>query len=231
MRNLAPNRGPDQNRMAPENNEGVAYLMALKRSESPAAATPAPEPALEHIASDVTNAGTNAQAQYGGAEKRRSPRYKCEGSVQMRELSCDVHTWATFTDVSMHGCYVEAQATYPVGADLHMKMEVNGFRVETQGKVRVSYPYLGMGIAFVDMTEENRARLKEMLASIMRPHVIVGPGMASTVPALPLEAAPAVSNAAAAIEALIDFFRDRQMLTREDFLRIVKKSQGPAVNV
>lgn len=178
------------------------------------------------------NAGANLQPQQGGAEKRRSPRFKCEGSVQMRELSCDVHTWATFTDVSMHGCYVEAQATYPVGADLHLKMEVNGFKVETQGKVRVSYPYLGMGIAFVDMSEENRARLKEMLASIVRPHMIVGPGVASAIPALtPLQAAPAVSNAGAAMEALTDFFRDRQMLTREDFLRIVKKSQGLAVNV
>ena len=33
----------------------------------------------------------------------------------MREEGCDVRTWATFTDVSLHGCYVEAQATYPVG--------------------------------------------------------------------------------------------------------------------
>ena len=29
-----------------------------------------------------------------------------------------------------------------------MKLEVNGIRVETMGKVRISYPYLGMGIAF-----------------------------------------------------------------------------------
>lgn len=218
--------------MAPENNEGVAYLIALKRSEGPEASTATQESVPEPAPSSPTTAGANLQPQYGGAEKRRSPRYKCEGSVQMRELSCDVHTWATFTDVSMHGCYVEAQATYPVGADLHMKMEVNGFKVETQGKVRVSYPYLGMGIAFVDMSEENRARLKEMLASIMRPHVIVGPGIASTIPALTaLEAAPAVPNAGAAIEALIDFFRDRQMLTREDFLRILKTSQSPAVKV
>jgi len=224
----APLATPDRDHMAQESNEGIAYLMALKRSEGPeaaAAAAPAREGSHAAAAPAPANAGSSAP-QYEGSEKRRSPRYKCEGSVQMSELNCDVHTWATFTDVSLHGCYVEAQATYPVGSELHMKMEVNGFKVETNGKVRVCYPYLGMGIAFVGMTEENRARLKEMLASIMRPHAIVGPGIASTLPAPTLEAMPAITNANAALEALVEFFRDRQMLTREDFLRIVKKSQA-----
>jgi hypothetical protein len=72
----------------------------------------------------------------------------------MRADGCDVHTWAAFTDVSLHGCYVEAQATYPAGAMLPMKLEANGVRLETKGSVRVSYPYLGMGIAF----EECRRR-------------------------------------------------------------------------
>jgi hypothetical protein len=66
----------------------------------------------------------------------------------MRELTCDAHTWETFTDISLHGCYVEAQATYPVGTVLQIKLEANGVKVEITGNVRVSYPYLGMGIAF-----------------------------------------------------------------------------------
>ena len=71
---------------------------------------------------------------FTGADKRRSPRYKCEGSAELREQGCDVRTWATFTDVSLHGCYVEAQATYPAGTMLHMKLEANGIRMEGTGK-------------------------------------------------------------------------------------------------
>ena len=92
-----------------------------------------------------------------GSKARRSgeaPRYKCEGSAELREEGCDVRTWATFSDISLHGCYVEAQATYPANTILHMKLEANGVRVETNGNVRVSYPYLGMGIAFLDTSEE-----------------------------------------------------------------------------
>jgi hypothetical protein len=69
----------------------------------------------------------------------------------LREEGCDVRTWSTFTDISLNGCYVEAQATYPAGTLLHMKLESNGIRVEIKGKVRISYPYLGMGIAFEDL--------------------------------------------------------------------------------
>jgi len=60
----------------------------------------------------------------------------------MRELTCDLQTWASFTDIS-----------------------------------------LGMGIAFVNMTDENEARLRDMLSTILRPSVIMGPGIDSSLPA------------------------------------------------
>lgn len=206
--------------MAEEINEGVAYLVALKQSTgSAAAASPAkekaPEPAVTPVSSEPK-----------GAEKRRSPRYKCEGSVQICENGCEVHTWASFTDVSLHGCYVEAQATYPVGTILQMKLEANGVRFETQGIVRVTYPYLGMGIAFADISDENVIRLKQLLAVVSRPCLIMGPGIASSLPATdPLNAVPLITKPEAAVMALIEFFESRQILMREDFLRILRKSQ------
>jgi hypothetical protein len=51
----------------------------------------------------------------------------------MREEGHDVHTWAMFTDVSLHGCYVEATATYPVGTILELKLAVNGLEVQARG--------------------------------------------------------------------------------------------------
>jgi hypothetical protein len=205
--------------MAEETNDGVAYLLALKRSAGSAAPAPAED--------ENPQAGTAAESKpaFQGAEKRRSPRYPCEGSVQMREDKCEVHTWASFTDISLHGCYVEAQATYPTGTRLHLKLEAKGIRVEAKGTVRVSYPYLGMGLAFTEMSSENAARLRELLASISRPSIIMGPGIASSLPARgPLELRP-ITQPEAVVEALVEFFRDRQMLMRDDFVRIVRQSQ------
>lgn len=205
--------------MAQEMNEGIAYLRALKQSTEPGSAhngTPS------HSISGPATDGEH----FPGTEKRRSPRYKCSGSAQIREDGTDVHTWATFTDVSLHGCYVEAQATYPAATLLHLKLEANGIRVETKGTVRVNYPYLGMGIAFVDMSEENKAHLRRLLATVSHPCVIMGPGIASSLPATaPLDAVPLISDPAAAVRELVEFFENRQMLMRDDFLRILRKSQ------
>jgi hypothetical protein len=109
---------------------------------------------------------------------------------------------------------------------LHMRLEASGVRLETNGNVRVNYPYLGMGVAFVDMSEENLGRLHTLLAKISRPTAIMGPGLASSLPAGgPLEAVPSIADPGAALQKLMEFFESRQMLMREDFLRILHTSQ------
>ncbi len=206
-------------------NEGVAYLLALKQSIAQSGGTAA-APARDVSAEPIVTPAAAVADQFEGAEKRRSPRYQCEGSAEIREEGCDVRTWATFTDVSLHGCYVEAQATYPAGTKLHLRLEANGERVEAKGTVAVNYPYLAMGIAFEGMSDDDKAHLKRLLATLSHHCLVMGPVIASSLPANgPLEVLPLVSDPAAAIQALVEFFEARQLLIREDFLRILKKSQ------
>jgi hypothetical protein len=216
-------------------HQGVSYLRGLKQSldldegTAPAPTRVAPPDKLPGL--ETTDAISSDR--FPGPEKRRSARYRCEGSAGMREDGKDVQTWARFTDISLHGCYVEAQATYPVGTVLHLKLEANGVRVENKGTVRVSYPYLGMGIAFTEVPEETREHMKEMMGSLSRPTAITGLGIggleiASSLPARELpHTLPKIADHAAALQALAEFFDSRQMLMREDFLRILRKSQDP----
>jgi hypothetical protein len=107
-----------------------------------------------------------------------------------------------------------------------MKLEVNGVRFETKGKVRISYPYLGMGIAFEEISDENLVRLKQLLASLSRPGMIMGPGTNAPHPtAGPMEDIPTVTNPEAAVHALMEFFEMHQVLMRDEFLKLMKKSQ------
>ena len=64
-------------------------------------------------------------------------------------------------------------ATFRMGAKLRLTIEVNGFRVECNGEVKVVYPNLGMGIAFTTMSDSDRERLRELLRSLSRPSVIL----------------------------------------------------------
>jgi PilZ domain len=203
--------------MSEENREGVAYLLALKQSSQADAASAA-----------AGNADPDAPElrgeQFHGANKRQARRYKCEGSVEMRTEGCDVRTWATFTDISLYGCYIEAQATFPAGTVLNLKLEANGIRVETRGNVRVNYPYLGMGVAFVGMTGENVGRLRRILASASRGCVVEGMDQAPT--ATGSDAASSIAQATAVIRDLMEFFEKCETLGREDFVRILHGGQS-----
>lgn len=208
--------------MASENYEGNSYLMAVKRSA--AEAVSAASPAVEAI--PATQPDANAQGSCRREDRRRSPRYQCEGSVEMREEGCDVSTWATFTDISLHGCYVEAQATYPVNTVLRLKLEAKGIRVETEGKVKVNYPFLGMGIAFAHIPEEEKMRLRLLLTSIMRPSIVIGPRPVSSFSATDsLKEIARTANPEAALKALTEFFETSQSLTRHEFLKILACNQ------
>ena len=57
--------------MAQDANEGISYLMALKQANSAAPTHPG----------DPVHASDIPENEYHGINKRRSPRYKCEGSV------------------------------------------------------------------------------------------------------------------------------------------------------
>ena len=135
--------------------------------------------------------------------------------------------WASFSDVRLHGCSMEAQAPYPAGTKLAMQLEASDAQLEAKGNVSVSYPYLGMGVAFVEMSEENVGRLHRLLATISRPTAIMGPGLASSLSASgPWDAVPRIADPGAALPALTEFFASRQMLVREDFLRLLRTSQS-----
>src|SRR5689334_9939453 len=207
--------------MSEENREGIAYLLALKQSsQADAASAPA-----GNAEADFPDVGERLH----GSDRRQAPRYKCEGSVEIRTEGCDVRTWATFTDISLYGCYIEAQATFPAGTVLNLKLEANGIRVETRGNVRVNYPYLGMGIAFVGMTEENVARLRQILASVSRGCVVVQMDIKSMMAGS--EAAigmPVIADPLGMIRELMEFFEGREMLGREEFCRILHGRQTAA---
>lgn len=196
--------------MYEEKSAGASYLSSLKK------ATPQAGGAAPGLAPDGSAPGS--------PEKRRSPRYRCQGSAHLADLRTGVTSWATFTDISQHGCYVEAMSGFRVATELSLRIEVNGYRVECNGEVRVVYPGLGMGITFTIMGEEQRERLRDLLRSLTRPSGILGRRLQEA--KANEEGTTPAANAEAFLQAITNFFEDRQMLSREEFERILRKSQG-----
>ena len=194
-------------------DDGADYLRRLKEQPDwPAASDPAPA---------VRSMVPMPQIGPERAERRRSPRYTCRGSAEFRAGGGDVRMWGTLTDISKHGCYVEMTSTFPAGTDVDLGMEVHDIRVRARGRICVSYPFLGMGIAFTEIAHEQEANLEQLLSTLAEHR---GPPIAD--PGLSEEDGVREAVAAAAPNALLDeivrFFAVNRLLSREEFIRIAK---------
>lgn len=201
-------------------SSGAEYLRRLRRDQDgvqgyspPTSPPPAPVTATP-VGSESTE----------GPERRGNPRYKCEGSATFRVQGSTVRSWGTFTDLSISGCYVELKATFPVGALIDMELELNGMRAQVTGEVRVSYPFLGMGVAFRNQNPESRQQVAEMVDSL-RPSArrVVAQETASNVASASL---PIILNPGAALQALADYFEKNALLSKEEFFQLLRRSQG-----
>ena len=101
--------------MADEEDAGAAYLAALKQSSAPhpAGAAPARAPLVPSSVPRSPDPRTGGANPTGSVDKRRSPRYRCQGSAHIHEIG----PRGDLDDVyrhQLHGCYVETTTTYSV---------------------------------------------------------------------------------------------------------------------
>jgi hypothetical protein len=128
--------------------------------------------------------------------------------------------WGTVTDVSLHGCYVEMNTTFPIGTKVDLILKSFGIRIETLGTVRASYPDLGMGICFTEIQAAHQSHLKELLATL------AGRG---TVPnGISVEKNSGKDSLGspdprAFLDGITEFFQENQTLSREEFHQLAKR--------
>jgi len=201
--------------------EGVNYLRRLKGGvlgggAADAFATPAPAPApTQTTGESPANATLRA-----GRERRQSPRLRCSGSVEFRTGGNDVRMWGTLTDVSLHGCYVEMNTTFPAGTKVDLILKSFGMRIQASGTVRVTYPFLGMGICFAEIKAEQLLQLKQLLGALAGHNDVSNSGSAEE---NGMNETLRSADPKTLLEEIKVFFQEKQMLSREEFNQIAKR--------
>ncbi len=194
--------------------------------------------------------------------KDRAARYCCEGSVELRTAGTDVRTWGKLSDLSATGCYVEMRAAFPVGSRVGLVLTVQDVHLEMSGEVRVTYPFLGMGIAFHPLSQQAQGDLQKLLRALAPPSsseagsdaarastnnaasgatgdaktsptndapsaamidVLTSPtsSTATSAFAAPPTSTALVADADRALHLLADHFQSHDVLTREEFLKLI----------
>ena len=211
--------GLTQDRLAQDSSnggEGVDYLRRLKGAVVEAAPADA-----------VVRGGGEAPAAANSLawkEKRQSPRLRCSGSAEFRTEASDVRIWGTVTDISLHGCYVEMNTTFPVGTKVDLVLKSFGIRIETPGTVRASYPFLGMGICFAEIKPVQQLHLNDLLTALAG-RSTVSNGISAQENSM--KDTLAAADPRVFLDEITEFFQKNQLLSRNEFHQIAKRARRP----
>ncbi|MBZ5614806.1 MAG: PilZ domain-containing protein [Acidobacteriia bacterium] len=214
---MDPHISPEQPGLSTDlskSDDAVNYLRRLKG------------PVTEGMASGAAGRG---DGKTGGSplgpgfkDRRQSPRLRCSGSVEFRVESSDVRMWGTLTDISLHGCYVEMNATFPVDTNVDLVMTSFGIRIHTAGRVRATYPSLGMGICFADIEPAEQLQLKQLLAALSGRSTIY---TAKSPEEVSMKEILMSADPRTILGEVMGFFRNNQLLSHAEFYQIAKRAR------
>ena len=96
-------------------------------------------------------------------DRRKAERYKLSVGLQLSDEVHGAPMQATTADIGVSGCYVETLFPPAVGARLEVLLWLGSTKLLAKGIVRASYPGVGMGIEFLDLSWEETERLYRFL--------------------------------------------------------------------
>jgi hypothetical protein len=100
-------------------------------------------------------------------EKQRAvPRYSFVASTELTDPVHAIHLSGRVTEISRHGCYVDALNALPVGTLLNLEITCDQGKFATKATIIYIHPGIGMGIAFADTAEPQAQVLESWLAAL-----------------------------------------------------------------
>jgi PilZ domain len=98
-------------------------------------------------------------------EKRTVPRYSFIAHVEVIEPASDTHIAGRVSEISRKGCYIDVMITLPPGTLIQLKVRDKG-TFSTKGKIIYAQDSMGMGVAFLEITDNELKTLDCWLAEL-----------------------------------------------------------------
>ncbi|HEY5030500.1 MAG TPA: PilZ domain-containing protein [Candidatus Angelobacter sp.] len=116
-------------------------------------------------------------------ERRWYTRLECTGGATVHAEGLGFPILGQVKDISQGGVYVETLTQVKVNTEVYIRMNVEGIEVESPGVVRTSYPLVGIGISFQNLSPHNQEKIFTILQSIRNRAAasknMTGPALAS----------------------------------------------------
>jgi hypothetical protein len=102
-------------------------------------------------------------------QRRAAKRCSMVASAEVVDIGSNTRLSARTSELAIGGCYVDALNPFPVGTIVNLRIMRDRGTFEAKGKVVYCDSTMGMGIAFTEITPEQRSVLEDWLAEIVKP--------------------------------------------------------------
>ena len=154
-----------------------------------------------------------------GKDRRKHPRYSVEGgAAEVRQQGVEASIWARLNDISLGGCYLETRSPLTVLTYIHLTLTWEEQHLQAKGQVVGCHPNFGMDVKFLYLSDPDRSVLEAWIAALAaNAESPLGRGSGE-------DPAPTLDPAAAARlgQAVAEFFRGKQVMSREEFQQLVR---------
>jgi len=101
------------------------------------------------------------------AKRRSVLRCALVASAEVIELASKAQLKARTSELGLGGCYIDTLNPFPQGTLVQLRILRDNGLFETQARVVYSDVRFGMGLAFTEMTDEQRSLLESWLAELV----------------------------------------------------------------
>jgi hypothetical protein len=101
-------------------------------------------------------------------DRRTQIRVKCTNSAEVYPAGTTAPMRSRTADLSVGGCFLEMPNPLPKGTQIRMALWVKDFKLWANGEVVTSTPGFGIGVKFIELTEQDKNQLKQYIESMIR---------------------------------------------------------------
>jgi hypothetical protein len=131
-----------------------------------------PGPAGNINRSKDQSSGIGSSTKTAG-ERRNRARLSCRLSADVSQLGSDAPQRCHVSDISGNGCYLDTTIPLPVATEVEILIRNQDIKVKVYGVVRDTHPACGMGILFIMTSPVERARVQDLVDSLVNQESLV----------------------------------------------------------
>jgi PilZ domain len=99
-------------------------------------------------------------------KQRTVPRYNFIATTELTDTANAIRLSGRITEISRNGCYVDVLNALPLGTVLNLEVSCDQGRFLAKGNIVYIHPGIGMGVAFLELPEQQLKILDSWLAGL-----------------------------------------------------------------